>query len=403
MTFSLPTAMVCAATAAALLAGPTNATPANAANNAAPAKSTTANKKFAFHYSWASLAGDVAMPLARSDASATAVGGKILIAGGCIGRQVKTDWGYGCDITNTATLFDPATNTFAAVPDMPRQRFRHTAVAVGSKVFLLGGTDISFPEPQIAFVDVFDLVAKTWTTLPDAAKLTHAMSDPASFAIGTKIFFVGGYETTMYNATNKVWSYDTALAAVGWTAVADAPTTRGDCIGVTMLGHGYVFGGFTHENDFALPVGHLDSYDAELDEWTSLPSMKTVRGDKAGAVLHDRFHVIGGETKDTQGNSVPIKDVEVFDPSDGSWQAEGDIPTERFRFMAASVDDTIYIFGGQGKLQGKGNTSFYPVLNTVEAFVEKRIGITYVDAASTCSIASVIVALSVLAVAMLMH
>ena len=100
---------------------------------------------------------------------------------------------------------------------------------------------------------------------------------------------------------------------------------------------------------------------------------------------------------------MPIKDVEVFDPSDGSWQAEGDIPTERFRFMAASVDDTIYIFGGQGKLQGKGNTSFYPVLNTVEAFVEKRIGITYVDAASTCSIASVIVALSVLAVAMLMH
>ena len=54
-------------------------------------------------------------------------------------------------------------------------------------------------------------------------------------------------------------------------------------------------------------------------------------------------------------------------------------------------------------MQGKGNTSFYPVLNTVEAFVEKRIGITYVDAASTCSIASVIVALSVLAVAMLMH
>ena len=117
---------------------------------------------------------------------------------------------------------------------------------------------------------------------------------------------------------------------------------------MAMAGRGYVFGGFTHENYFAMPVGHLESYDAELDKWTSLPSMKTVRGDKAGAVLHDRFHVIGGETKDTQGNSVPIKDVEVFDPSDGSWQAEGDIPTERFRFMAASVDDTIYIFGGQG-------------------------------------------------------
>lgn len=395
-TSTVSTTFACAVVAAVLLAGTARATPGSAANP----NSTTKNEDYTFHYSWASLGDDVKMPLARSDASATAVRGKILLAGGCVGKQVKTDWGYGCDtITKTATLFDPATNTFQDVQDMPRARYRHTAAAVESKVFLLGGTDLSYPEPQFEYVDVFDSDTKTWSTL--SAVLTHAMSDPASFAIGTKIFFVGGYETTEYNATDKVWSYDTAAGTFGWTAVADAPSSRGDSIGVTIQGKGYVFGGFTHENKWEMPVGHLESYDIQKDKWTSLPSMKTMRGDKAGAALHDRFHVIGGETKDEKGNSVPIKDVEVFDPNDGTWQAEGDIPTERFRFMAASVDDTIYIFGGQGMLQGEGATSFYPVLDTVEAFTEQRIGITNVDAASICSVAAMVVALSAQVVGLL--
>ena len=88
------------------------------------------------------------------------------------------------------------------------------------------------PERLGGRVNVFDSDTKTWSTL--SAVLTHAMSDPASFAIGTKIFFVGGYETTEYNATDKVWSYDTAAGTFGWTAVADAPSSRGDSIGVTL-------------------------------------------------------------------------------------------------------------------------------------------------------------------------
>ena len=364
---------------------------------------STTSKKYLYQYSWTKVAP---MPLARSDASATTVGDKILLAGGCVGKQVLQNWGgYGCDaITKSATLFDPTTETFEAVPDMPRERYRHAATEVNGKVYLLGGTDLSYPEPQIALVDVFDAKSKTWSTLPSEDNLSPgAMTDPAAFAIGTKLYFVGGYETTTYNATNKVWSYDTATteAKTGWIEVAEAPTKRGDSIGVTMGNKGYVFGGFTHENDWAMPVGHLESYDPSANRWESHPVMKTVRGDKAGAELHDRFHVIGGETKDENGTSVPIDKVEVFDPSDGTWQTEGDIPSERFRFMAASTKNKIYIFGGQGKLQGAGETSFYPVLPTVEAFVEKRTGITNVDGGSTRSTESVIASVFALLVAIL--
>lgn len=39
--------------------------------------------------------------------------------------------------------------------------------------------------------------------------------------------------------------------------------------------------------------------------------MKVARGDKAVAVLHDKLHVVGGETKNSQGHSTPLMDVEA--------------------------------------------------------------------------------------------
>ena len=39
--------------------------------------------------------------------------------------------------------------------------------------------------------------------------------------------------------------------------------------------------------------------------------MKVARGDKAVAVLHDKLHVVGGETKNSQEHSVPLMDVEA--------------------------------------------------------------------------------------------
>jgi hypothetical protein len=125
----------------------------------------------------------------------------------------------------------------------------------------------------------------------------------------------------------------------------------------------------------------LESYSPVDDKWTTLKSMPTARGDKAGAVLHNRFHVIGGETKNKDGHSVPIRDVEVYDPVEKTWQDEGSIPSERFRFMAAGFGDVIYIFGGQQFLVGEygKSGSYYPVSDQVEAFIEKKLGITDVD------------------------
>jgi hypothetical protein len=357
---------------------------ASAQTNTPAAAASTSNKKYKFTYSWKT---ESTLLVPRSDASATPTQTSIIIAGGCIGKQSYQDWGgYGCDtITDKVSVFNPLDGKCTATASMPRARYRHTAVNVANKIYLLGGTNLDYPEPVLAEIDVFDIKISKWSTLPTNLNLPFATTDPASFVIDSKIYFTGGYETTNYTAFSKTWCLDVNNIDAGWKSVAAAPTERGDAVGVTINGAGYVFGGFTHYNEFSEPVGTLESYSPVDNKWTTLKAMPTARGDKAGAVLHDRFHVIGGETKDKKGNSVPISDVEVYDPVEKTWQDEGKIPSERFRFMAAALDNVIYIFGGQKFLIGTpgASDSYYPVSDQIEAFVEKRIGISEVDSGSS--------------------
>ena len=41
--------------------------------------------------------------------------------------------------------------------------------------------------------------------------------------------------------------------------------------------------------------------------------MSVARGDKAVAVLNGKLHVVGGESKNQDGHSTPLMDVEVRD------------------------------------------------------------------------------------------
>lgn len=85
--------------------------------------------------------------------------------------------------------------------------------------------------------------------------------------------------------------------------------------------------------------------------------------------MNGAMHVFGGETKNTDGHSLPLADVEVYHPDCNEWQAGGAIPSKRFRFTAASHGSSIYIFGGQGYLVGPyGKGSKYPLMDTVEEF-----------------------------------
>mmetsp|Transcript_34464 Transcript_34464/g.80012 ORF Transcript_34464/g.80012 Transcript_34464/m.80012 type:complete len:388 (+) Transcript_34464:47-1210(+) len=346
-----------------------------------------------------------AMPVKRSDMTATTVGEAIYLVGGCGMDQIWTPSpqypGYTCGggvsaaISNKVTSFHPLTNEHKTKADAPRGRYRHAAAAVGTKIYLFGGTNGS--EAIVQHVDVFDTATSTWSTLPEA--FLNATTDNAAFAHGGKIYIVGGYDA-QWSAKTTTYIFDPSKAGLAaWTMGPEMQQGRGDFSALMVGDSAFAIGGFHDGNNFEAPLETIERLDvgAGATKWMVRKAMSTARGDKAVAAVNGALHVVGGEGKSTDGHSVPLQDVEVYHPDCNEWKEGGDIPSKRFRFTAASHDQSLYIFGGQGYLEGTYGTaaSKYPLMSKVEEFSEtvKETPLTSAAASS----AAVCAALSLVA------
>ena len=315
------------------------------------------------------------MPFAVSDQSATTLGDAIYLVGGCIQDQeshpTEAGW-YVCPRIGNATLrFDVLDGTYTRLADAPRERYRHAAVGLGEKVYVLGGRDVN--DTLVTAVDVLDTAAGTWSSF----EWEDATSDLAAFVDGDTIFAVGGYDAD-YNTLTRMHAVDVSGESPVWvqTRTQDAEgaaygamtTPRGDFAIATHGRRAYAFGGWNA--DFCSAIGTIEEYDMDTGVWAAIPAaMRLGRGDKAFAVVNGRIFVIGGETKDDACfESVPVSDVESFDLSARNWYVESSIPASRFRFPAALHGSTIYTFGGQHYYDEDCNC--YPVADEVASFTE---------------------------------
>mmetsp|Transcript_64175 Transcript_64175/g.144753 ORF Transcript_64175/g.144753 Transcript_64175/m.144753 type:complete len:416 (-) Transcript_64175:201-1448(-) len=310
------------------------------------------------------------LPYSVSDQSANTIGDKIYLVGGCTGHQV----GYTCpSISNKVAIYDPKTDTYdiTTAPPTPTPRYRHSAAVLHGKLYIMGGRDLN--DAVVSSTEVYDPSTNLWDVVPFT--WTTPRSDNDAFVLGNLIYLVGGYDATYADyATTDILNPET-----GWTLGSAATTiapmlvARGDFAIVEHQGRFYAYGGWTSANGFCAPLNEAEVYDPTKDTWTALANLKVARGDKASGVLQGRLYAIGGETTscDATSNvplpSTPVMDVEVFDTSDpeGGWVAEGAIPEKKFRFAAATVDETIFVFGGQRPEQfcPHANASCFPISN----------------------------------------
>ena len=70
----------------------------------------------------------------------------IYVAGGCdsaFGSQWNDEVGsFRCNsVSSSFYAFDPQTEQFMVLPDMPEPRYRHAAVAINNQIWLVGGRD----------------------------------------------------------------------------------------------------------------------------------------------------------------------------------------------------------------------------------------------------------------------
>jgi N-acetylneuraminic acid mutarotase len=191
-----------------------------------------------------------AIPSARRRGSAGAVvyNNKIYVIGG-----IKD--GHWAGWVSWFDEYNPATNTWKALPNAPHMRDHFQAVIIKNKLYLAGGRrssesnghlfDLTVPQ-----VDVYDFTAGTWSTLPVGSNLPIPRAGAAAVATDNKIIVIGGESNQ--TASHKE-SHALDVTTNSWTRLADLQKGRHGTEAIFSNNGIYIASGAaTHGGDFPL-------------------------------------------------------------------------------------------------------------------------------------------------------
>lgn len=328
------------------------------------------------------------LPLARSHITGSLVvkNGRLLSIGGS-----KTNGKSGAAI-NDVTSYDPATDTWVALPPLPAVRKAPIAGYDGFAVSVSTGNQGGGIAPGSTWTGV---LSNIWESAPAAPS---ALGEVAGGQIGTKLYLVGegSGATQSYDMSRRTWSAVSALAqrpyvghhhaaeVIGaklylfgglgagagkvqiydpatntWSTGADMPFAAGSSASAMIGGKVYVAGGIVGTSTTAQAA----VYDAATNSWAGMPSMKQGRNHTASTTDGTKFYVFGGRDG---GNTVTngFDTVQVYDPAAGSWASSLDAgsaiaPMPQLRGgmgKAVYANGEFYVIGGETST-GAGATS----------------------------------------------
>lgn len=281
----------------------------------------------------------IAVPTIRAETTAAEFEGKLYMAGGI-------EKGYGA--TPAFEVFDPATNTWATAAPMPVALHHAGLVGVGDLLYLIGGYDdigkMVRAEPDIASAWVYDPATDTWSSIADMPAPRAAQ---AVVELDGKIYALAGTGT----GAQDVWIYDPATDT--WdstTAKAKLPTVREHVSAFVIDGKIYVVGG--RWKNVNTPV--VEIYDPAADMWTTGASMPYAASGYMGAVLNGKIHVFGGEQL---LDECIVAAHQVYDPATDSWELWANPPTNRHGAGSAVVNGNWYLIGGSTEVGLRADVS----------------------------------------------
>ena len=288
----------------------------------------------------AGLAGDAALVESGwSDAPAVGTGAIQEIAVVALNGSIYVIGGFDAQarVLNRVSRFDPTTDAWTAVADLPARMHHANAAVVDGRIWVLGFLDgLDFGADPRSYI--YDPADDAWTpgpNLPDG----FGRGASGTVAIGSTIYLVGGFSSRAVYPF--VHAYDTV--AETWTRLPDLPTER-DHMAIGVIDDTIVVAG-GRAGAIGSHVDRVDIFDPAVGEWTTGAPMPTSRGGGAAAVVGGELFVIGGEGNGGLASGV-FAEVEAYDLATDSWRSLDPMPNPRHGMWAASVDGRIYIPGG---------------------------------------------------------
>ncbi|WP_407676339.1 S8 family serine peptidase [Plantactinospora alkalitolerans] len=271
-------------------------------------------------------------PASVFDNSAVTLGGKVYSIGG----------GSGTGNERKTWVYDPAVNTWAALPDMPTARSKPAVAALNGRIYALGGWGTG--STPVATVDVFNPATGTWSTLPGVTNPEPRAA--AAFAVaGGKLYVVGGCADNECSTDSAdATTFDPLTNRFG--SVADYPQGASwmSCGGIG--GKVYCAGGV---GTAEFKNGYV--YDPAGNAWSPLPDMPLDLWGSQYAAAGGMLVLAGGAT----ANSTVLTNRTVaYDPVAGAWV---NLPNAQFaRYRGAGVCGAYKVGGSPSSFVGSAET-----------------------------------------------
>jgi len=253
-------------------------------------------------------------PTARNGLGVAVVDGKIYAIGGAYSGHNE--------------MYDPATDTWTIKKPMPTPRAYFGIAVYQNKIYCIGGETAGFME-FTGVNEVYDPATDTWETKTSMSPRGRICAN----VVEDKIYLIAGIVRATPYATGLVGSnaiYDPKTDS--WTTGAYMPN-------FARLGLEWLTSVVVDNKIYIMYDSDYQVYDPETDTWSSgtlepVPSIHIAAGATSGKFAPKRIHLLRGNAH------------QIYDPVTDTWTEGTPIPTTRWLFGVAVVNDELYAIGG---------------------------------------------------------
>lgn len=285
--------------------------------------------------SWSTVAS---APIARAEALGAVVGGKLYVFAGFSGNSGPVA---------RSDVYDPATNSWKPIANMPRRLTHAGTTVVGSDVYFAGGyigTGTGYTQ-QFGSKEVwrYNVGSNTYQAMPP---LPTALASGGLVAVGRNLHCFGGNNSSRQDVgLHYVLNLDNTAA--GWVTKRSMPTARSHMGYANFGGKVYAIGGQKGNDGSLVAQSVVEMYDPATGLWTTKKAMPRGVNHISGStiVLGGRILTLGGQT----AHNSSIAETYAFDPAANTWTTLSPLPAARFSGVAASINGAIFFTGGSSQ------------------------------------------------------
>lgn len=249
-----------------------------------------------------------AMLIPRSNHAVVAVGNRLYALGGV----------NNCSLSDTTDSVewvlintDGSLGTWQTTSSMTTRRLYLGAVAVNGYLYAIGGAETN-PTPlstvERAAINLDGSLGPWQAT----SSLLTARSSLATAAWGIYIYAVGGSDGSALNTVERAEVQpDGSLGP--WQLVSSMTTARYGLTAVVLDGYLYALGGQDNVV-FDIVERAAINPDGSLGAWETISTMTSPRTDHAAVAANGRIYAIGGYSGREQGTAILLDSVEVWEP-----------------------------------------------------------------------------------------